>query len=192
MGFFGALASIAKPFVKFIPGVGPALDTVMDVAGAGMGAASDAMTADRSNAGNIEMQKLQMGQTQDRNYFNTMMDRDTAQRTNAGDAWKRLQQAAYLKGGGMKSPGLAGPYSRPAPQVSPDAMTMASNPALKEALMSRATYQHDPFGGEMPTRTLDTTGLDKTAKSGFMEKLLGIAGGAATAYGNRNVGTPKK
>lgn len=183
---WGFLGSLAKGLVKFIPGIGPVADTIMDVAGGAATAGAKAMTANRSNAGNVELEKLKLNQGQERNYFGTMLDKDSAQRANAGDAWKRLLQTSYVANGGMKSPGLAGAYSRPAPKISPEMQQAALNPALRTALLSRADYTHDPFGGELPTRTLNTAALDKTAKSGFLEKLLGFGGAALTGLGAIN------
>lgn len=180
---WGFLGSLAKGLVKFIPGVGPVADTIMDVAGGALSKGSQSMTQGRSNQANTELDKLKLNQGQERNYFGTMLDKDAAQRANAGDAWRRLMQTSYVANGGMKSPGLAGPYSRPAPKIAPDMQQAAANPALREALLSRANYSHDPLGGEMPTRTLNTAALDKTAKSGFLEKMLGFGGAALTGLG---------
>lgn len=158
-------------------------DKLLDAASGGLSGASRTMTANRSNEANMLMSKMAVQERM-------MNDRDQAQRLNAGDAWKRLLQANYLKSGGMQSPGVAGAYSRPAPKVSPDSMKMASDPNLQSALMSRATYQHDPFAG------MDTsfTALDKTAKPGFMEQMLGYGGLATGALGKLDIfggGQPK-
>jgi hypothetical protein len=173
---WGFLGDIAKAAVKFIPGVGPVADTIMDVAGGALSAGSKSMTEGRSNQANTELEKMKLQQLQDKSYFGTMLEKDAAQRTNAGDAWKRLMQTSYVANGGMKSPGLAGQYSRPAPTISPEMRQAAANPELFQALLSRANYTHDPLGGEAPSRMLDTAALDKTAKSGFLEKMLGIGG----------------
>jgi hypothetical protein len=183
MGFFSVLgkigAGIAAPFTG---GASLAAIPMIDAIGSGLGAASQSMTDNRSNQGNIEVQKIGLQQGQDRNFFNAMLDKDAAQRANAGDAWKRLLRSSYVAGGGMKSPGLAGAYSRPAPRPNASMVSAASDPALRQALLSRVNYQHDPYGGELPTRGLDFAALDKTGKSGFWEKLLGIGGAAASGY----------
>jgi hypothetical protein len=81
----------------------------------------------------------------------------------AADAWKRTQQAAYIKGGGMQSPGLAGIYSRPAPHPSFEAQQMAQDPRLLEELARRARYEYEPF-------QFDPALL----KAGKLEKGLGV------------------
>lgn len=185
MGFFSVLGKIGTGIGDLFTGglASKAINPIIDAAGGGASAASQSMTNDRSNKANVEVEKIGLQQGQDRNFFNAMLDRDSAQRANAGDAWKRMLQASYVGGGGMQSPGLAGAYSRPAPRPNAAMMSAANDPALRQALLSRLNFQHDPYGGEMPTRGLDFAALDKTAKSGFWEKLLGIGGAAASAYG---------
>lgn len=177
----GKIAGVAA--APFTAGASLSALPMIDAIGGAAGSASEAMTNNRSNAANAEIQKIGMRQGQDRDFFGAMLDKDTAQRNNAGDAWKRMLQASHVAGGGMKSPGLAGHYSRPAPAPNEDAVAMASDPTLRSALLSRANFEHDPYGGEAPTRDIDFSALDKTAKSGFWEKLLGIAGAGASAYG---------
>lgn len=175
-------AAAAAPFTG---GGSLAAMPVIDAIGGGATAASGAMTTDRSNKANLEATKLKLNQDQEQNYFKTLMDRDKAQNDNAASAFKRLLNVTYMGNpeGHVKTPGLAGQYSRAIAGPN-DAQVNMSNGPLRDALYNRAAFLTDPLGGEAPTRTLDTSALDKTGKSGFWEKLLGIAGGAASAYGS--------
>jgi hypothetical protein len=180
-GLLKGAAGVAAPFTG---GASLAAIPMIDAIGGGLSAASNSMTNNRSQQGNIEDEKLRLGQTQERNYFDTLLDADKARNNNAESAFKRLLNITYMGNpeAHVTSPGVAGKYSRPIAGPSQAQVDMANGP-LRDETYNRATYGTDPLQGQMPLRTQDYSALDNTGKSSIWEKLLGIAGAGASAYG---------
>lgn len=179
----GLLKGAAVAGAPFTGGASLAAIPMIDAIGGGASAAADSMTNNRSQQGNIEAEKLRLNQGQENNYFNTLLDADKQRNQNADSAFKRLLNITYMGSPErVTTPGVAGKYSRPIAGVTPAQYDMAQGP-LRDETYNRATYGTDPLGGQMPTRTLDFSALDKTGKSSIWEKLLGIGGSAAQMYG---------
>lgn len=174
-------AGVAAPFTG---GASLAAIPMIDAIGSGLGAASNSMTNNRSQQGNIEDEKLRLGQTQERNYFDTLLEADKQKNANAQSAFKRLLNVTYMGNpdAHVTSPGIAGKYSRAIAGPSAAQVEMANGP-LRDETYNRATYGTDPLQGQTPTRVQDYSAMDKTGKSSIWEKLLGIGGAASSAYG---------
>lgn len=112
-GMVGTLLGLGKDLLKnpkdLISGIGSAL-----------GAGSQASADNRGTMLEAMIEQERLRQEQMRNYydasrtaFDTEMSRGKEVRDAEGDAWKKLQQAAYVGGApASASLGLAGPYSR--------------------------------------------------------------------------------
>lgn len=180
-GLLKGAAGVAAPFTG---GASLAAIPMIDAIGSGLSASSNSMTNNRSQKGNIEAEKLRLNQNQESNYFNTLLDADKQKNANADSAFKRLLNITYMGNpeAHVKTPGVAGQYSRQIAGPSEAQVNMANGP-LRDETYNRATYGTDPLAGQMMNRELDFSALDKTGKSSIFEKLLGIAGAGASAYG---------
>lgn len=180
-GILGKLgAAAAAPFTG---GLSLSAIPAIDAIGAGAGAAAQGMAANRGAKTSLEMDKVAAGQQGQRDMLSALMQRDQAQQSAQPGALRQMMALNYLGDPSrqVQSPGLS-TYSKPLAGTPDATRDLAHDPALLSALRERMTFQHDPLGGFMPSMP-NFSGADKAAKTGILEKILGIGGAAASAYG---------
>jgi hypothetical protein len=194
MGFLGTLgkiAGIAAPLIaapftgggslaalgKFAP--------VLAAAGAGAGAASNAMAGNRGAQIEAQLAQEDMRLRQSRDFYDQMLAREDEGRRSGADAWKRLMQVEYMSGAkgyeppaGLKSFGF-GPKA-------PTETELAGAHQVRDEVQKRL-YGGNPVPA--PTKPTPFTIDPKLLKSGIWEKILGIAGPAAQALGSFGEGS---
>lgn len=189
MGWLKMLAKgAAVAGAPFTGGATLAAIPAIDAIGAGMSAAADGMAKNRGAKTQLEMDKIGATQTGQRDMVSALLARDQAQQGAVGDSMRRLSSLSYLGDPAhqIQTPGLS-TYSKALPGVPQGMSELAQNPTMLKSLMERATSQHDPLGGFMPTMP-DFSGADKASKAGLLEKILGIGGAVAGAYGGMSGG----
>jgi hypothetical protein len=168
------------------------------LAGGGASGYAEGQARERSAKLNMEMDREGLRQQGEGNYVDSLFRREQERRASADSAWKRLQQAAHIAGGGTKSPGLS-TYSRAIEGPSDNMKLVADNPTFIDELVKRA-HGADPLNPynsqhtDMQLRRLALPGsedpgnvygrMDNLSRPGKLEKLLGLLGGASTAAGN--------
>lgn len=173
LGKIGSFA--AAPFTG---GASLSAIPVIDAIGGGASSAADSMASNRGTQIDIEFEKLREKRQQEQDFFDAILRREQERRAAGNDAWKKLQQASYISNWAPRPGPNVSPYTKPLVAPANDIVAMARTPEMWAELSKRAAYQ-DPYGGEMPTRAPDFTGVDKRRDPGFWEKLVGVAGAAA-------------
>lgn len=195
---FGFLGKLLRKGIKYIPGVGPAIDDALDVMDVvkGVGdAASGVAQGMAKNRGNelSALEKAAMINNQNEDSFQkNLMARAQEDRAAANNAFKRAQQAAYVASRNQQpeQPGFS-PYTRKLAPVSQDVIDLANSQLAqdRDSIMSGRWNTNGGAPLAMPER--QTFAPDpKLLKGSMMEKLLGygggIAGGIGTAFRKRN------
>lgn len=174
-------SAVAAPFTG---GASLAIPAALEVGGAAAGAGSQAMASNRGAKIDAASQEEILNQNRQRNFFDQVLAREADNRAATSDALRKVQQGDYLAGGGR-------PYAAPVvggqtlptygfgPQNKSEAVR-ASGASLGNEAQNRL-QNGNPVP---PVPQLQQFRFDpKLLKSGFWEKLLGIAGPAASALG---------
>ncbi len=185
-GMFGTLLGFGKDLLK-----NP--KDLMSAAGSLFGAGSDAAASNRGTAldAALEQEKLRQQQMRDyysasRDAFDTGMARAQEVRAGEGDAWRKLQQAAYVGNapGGM-SLNLAGPYSRSV--AGPTGVERGAANDMRDEMVRRSQSLRSqyalPNNISEPNEPAPFTFDDKLLKPGLWETISGYAGAGMKALG---------
>jgi hypothetical protein len=185
-GMFGSLLSFGKDLLKnpkdLISGLGSAFGAGADAAASNRGTALDAA---------LEQEKLRQQQMRDyftasRDAFDTGMSRAQEVRSGEGDAWRKLQQAAYVGNApGAASLNLAGPYSRSV--AGPTSVERGAANTMRDEMVNRMRS----LGGQyaLPDaisapKTPDPYTIDDgLLKPGLWETIQGYTGEGMKALG---------
>jgi hypothetical protein len=175
----GAIGSVAA--IPFTGGLSAAaLPGIIGAAGAGLGAISQGQAQNRGQEfeGQLDLERLLMDR--DSQFFNQNMARQQEGRESGQDAWRRLLSAQRTISPGPR-PQLS-KYSI-APRQSTGAELQGAD-AMTQEVMARLQG-----GNPIAAPTQRPMSVDpKLLKSGWLEKLLGYGGAAASAYGAMNKG----
>lgn len=172
---------------------------IASLVGAAAGGAGKAAAGQRAGRQEMEMEREGLRQGGEQAYIDALFGREQERRASAGDAWKKLQQADFLAGGGTQTPGVS-PYSKAVQGPSANMQAVASNPTFIDELVKRAHYA-DPLNPtnaghtDMQLRRLAIPGsestpnvygqMDRNARPGTFEKIMGMlsmGGAGADAY----------
>lgn len=182
-------AGIAAPFTG---GASLAAIPAIDAIGSALGAGSKASASNRGTALDAAMEQEKLRQQQMRDYFtasrdafDTNMSRSQEVRAGEGDAWRKLQQAAYVGNApGEMSLNLAGPYSRsvagPTSMERSAANTLSSEMANRMKMLGREYTLPNAIGA--PAKPNPYTNDPSLTKPGLWETLSGYAGAGLKGY----------
>lgn len=160
-----------------MPFIVPLIPAIAAAAGSAMSAAAKAKAANRG-------QQLQASVDQDR----LRLDRQAEDRAERGDAWQKLQNAAYILNEAKpytppSLTGVRGTYTLPtfgiARSTGPSASELAGATGLEREVLRRLVG-----GSQLPP----LTDISKYTKMGGWEKFFNIAGPALGALGSAKFG----
>ena len=170
MGFW---SSLGKGLLNL--GTGGVAGTVMDVAGAGLGAISQSEASNRGTklGAQMDLERLLMGR--DLGYQDMRMSREQEGRASGADAWRRLLAAQHTISPGAR-PQLS-PYSI-APRQATGAERQGADAMTQEVMARLLGGNPIPQVQERPMQ-IDTDLMNP----GWLERLTGYAAPALSAYG---------
>lgn len=217
MGFGGFLKALVKPAISIgaslIPGgslikdgIKAGIDAAGGAAGAALSGNANAAAANRGSMIDALLQQQQLRQEQQNGYdtavtsrantvengkqrfFDEMLAREKEGRDSGNNAFKGMQQAAYVQGGGSEFHPRDGQHSL---GIGPHAATadeMAGAGAFKAELMNRLQNGNQMMMPESPEaiaaieRPADYTIDPKLLQPGGMEKYGGMVGTGLTMF----------
>lgn len=173
----GATSMASGGFLPFLGKL--AGNKALGVAGDALGSISDKMSSNRGAQAALTLDAEERRQAGEKSLIEALIAKAVEQRAQAGDAWKRMQQADFVSNYKSSMPQVS-PYQRSIQGPSASLKSAASDPNFIAELKKRAQFGYDPYEGtdvnnlRMPSSVNDQ--LNKLGKSSLLEKLTGGAG----------------
>jgi hypothetical protein len=183
LSFWGKLARVGGFAAGFIPGIGPVASKAIDAAASGLGEFADTSAANRGAQVDAASQAELINQSRQRDFRTAAEAREKDRRESGTDAWRKMQQAEYVGGGGNDYAGHKGRRFGFGPKGATTTERAAASEVLAEAQKRIAARDsllapvNDPGAFRHDPRLLKPRKLEKIASVG---SAIGGAIGAAT------------